>query len=130
MVVALDVQTGKHHPIYGMGRHNHENNVAIPGYDKPVVFSGDDTFTSGPLTDPSNTVRKLGAVAVAALLLHRTQHGRAARRRGRPLGVRLRHARASRTTTTWSPDRGRSSPAISSRCRRTSPPASTLTARN
>jgi hypothetical protein len=50
LVVALDVKTGKHKPIYGMGRHNHENSVAIPGYGKPVVFSGDDTFTSGPLT--------------------------------------------------------------------------------
>jgi hypothetical protein len=50
LVVALDVKTGKHQPIYGMGRHNHENNVAIPGYGKPVVLSGDDTFTSGPLT--------------------------------------------------------------------------------
>jgi hypothetical protein len=50
LVVALDVKTGKHRPIYGMGRHNHENSVAIPGYGNPVVFSGDDTFTSGPLT--------------------------------------------------------------------------------
>jgi hypothetical protein len=50
LVVALDVRNGKHHPIYGMGRHNHENDVAIPGFGKPVVFSGDDTFTSGPLT--------------------------------------------------------------------------------
>ena len=50
LVVALDVKTGKHHPIYGMGRHNHENSVAIPGYRHPVVLSGDDTFTSGPLT--------------------------------------------------------------------------------
>jgi hypothetical protein len=50
LVVALDVRTGKHRPIYGMGRHNHENAVAIPGYRKPVVLSGDDTFTSGPLT--------------------------------------------------------------------------------
>ncbi len=59
LVVALDVKTGKHHPIYGMGRHNHENNVPIPGYGHPVVFSGDDTFTSGPLTDPLNTSVKL-----------------------------------------------------------------------
>ena len=59
IVVALDVKTGKHHPIYGMGRHNHENNVPIPGYGHPVVFSGDDTFTSGPLTDPLNTSAKL-----------------------------------------------------------------------
>jgi hypothetical protein len=50
LVVALDVKTGKHHPIYGMGRHNHENSVAVPGYGNPVVVSGDDTFTSGPLT--------------------------------------------------------------------------------
>ena len=49
LVVARDVRTGKNRPIYGMGRHNHENSVAIPGYGKPVVFSGDDTFTSGPL---------------------------------------------------------------------------------
>ncbi len=50
LVVALDVKSRKHHPIYGMGRHNHENTVPIPGYGKPVVLSGDDTFTSGPLT--------------------------------------------------------------------------------
>ena len=50
LVVALDVRTGRHQPIHGMGRHNHENSVAIPGYGKPVVMSGDDTFTSGPLT--------------------------------------------------------------------------------
>jgi hypothetical protein len=50
LVVALDVKSGEHKPIYGMGRHNHENSVAIPGYRKPVVLSGDDTFTSGPLT--------------------------------------------------------------------------------
>jgi hypothetical protein len=50
LVVALEVATGKQRPIYGMGRHNHENSVPIPGYRKPVVLSGDDTFTSGPLT--------------------------------------------------------------------------------
>lgn len=53
LVVALDVRTGQHFPIYGMGRHNHENSVAIPGYDDLVVLSGDDTFTSGPLTVPA-----------------------------------------------------------------------------
>jgi hypothetical protein len=52
LVVAYDVRTGKHQPIYGMGRHNHENAVAIPGYGYPVVISGDDTFTSGSLTIP------------------------------------------------------------------------------
>ncbi|HZH23905.1 MAG TPA: hypothetical protein VEY49_03310 [Solirubrobacteraceae bacterium] len=53
VVVALDVKRRSHRPIYGMGRHNHENSVAIPGYGKPVVLSGDDTYTSGPLTGPS-----------------------------------------------------------------------------
>ena len=54
LVVALDAKSGKHHPIYGMGRHNHENSVPIPGYGKPVVLSGDDTFTSGALS-PAGT---------------------------------------------------------------------------
>ncbi|HZB76110.1 MAG TPA: hypothetical protein VE526_07795 [Solirubrobacteraceae bacterium] len=53
LVVALDVRTGQYQPIYGMGRHNHENSVPVPGYGKPVVLSGDDTFTSGPLTGVS-----------------------------------------------------------------------------
>jgi hypothetical protein len=53
LVVALDVETGEYHPIYGMGRHNHENAVPIPGFDKLAVLSGDDTFTSGPLTIPA-----------------------------------------------------------------------------
>ena len=52
LVVALDIKTGKHQPIYGMGRHNHENSVPIPGFADLVVLSGDDTFTSGPLTIP------------------------------------------------------------------------------
>jgi Bacterial protein of unknown function (DUF839) len=48
VVVAYDVKRGVHKPIYGMGRHNHENSVAIPGFDDLVVLSGDDTFTSNP----------------------------------------------------------------------------------
>jgi Bacterial protein of unknown function (DUF839) len=48
LVVAYDVRTGKHKPIYGMGRHNHENSVPVPGFDELVVLSGDDTFTSDP----------------------------------------------------------------------------------
>ena len=47
-VVAIDEKTGKTRPIWGMGRHNHENSVAIPGYGKPVVLSGDDSFVSNP----------------------------------------------------------------------------------
>jgi hypothetical protein len=48
VVVALDVKTGKQRPIWGMGRHNHENSVAIPGFDDVVLLSGDDTFTNNP----------------------------------------------------------------------------------
>jgi hypothetical protein len=52
VVLALDPSTGDYKTIYGMGRHNHENDVAIPGFDDLVVVSGDDTFTSGQLTIP------------------------------------------------------------------------------
>ena len=34
VVVAHDANNGKTKPIYGMGRHNHENSVAIPGFDE------------------------------------------------------------------------------------------------
>ncbi len=43
-VVAHDVKNGKTRTIWGMGRLNHENNVAVPGYGKPVLLSGDDAF--------------------------------------------------------------------------------------
>jgi len=41
-------KTGARKPIWGMGRHNHENSLALRGYGKPVVVSGDDTFTNNP----------------------------------------------------------------------------------
>jgi hypothetical protein len=44
VVVAFDTKSGAFRSIYGMGRHNHENSVAVPGYGFPVVLSGDDTF--------------------------------------------------------------------------------------
>lgn len=44
VVVAYDIKSGAFTSIYGMGRHNHENSVAVPGYGYPVVISGDDTF--------------------------------------------------------------------------------------
>jgi hypothetical protein len=44
VVVAYDIKSKQHRTIYGMGRHNHENNVGVPGYGHPVVLSGDDTF--------------------------------------------------------------------------------------
>ena len=46
VVVALDIATGEYKTIYGMGRHNHENSVAMRGYGHPVVLSGDDTFSA------------------------------------------------------------------------------------
>ncbi len=44
VVVAMDPRSGAYRSIYGMGRHNHENSVGVPGYGHPVVLSGDDTF--------------------------------------------------------------------------------------
>ena len=46
--VAVDERSGAVRPIWGMGRHNHENSVAIPGYGHPVVLSGDDSFVTTP----------------------------------------------------------------------------------
>lgn len=44
VVVAFDPRSGEYRSIFGMGRHNHENAVGVPGYGYPVVLSGDDTF--------------------------------------------------------------------------------------
>jgi len=45
--VALDVETGEYTEIPGMGRHNHENTVVVPGgWDEIVALSGDDTFNA------------------------------------------------------------------------------------
>jgi hypothetical protein len=44
VAVAYDVKSGAYKSIYSMGRSNHENEVAVPGYGHPVVFTGDDTF--------------------------------------------------------------------------------------
>jgi hypothetical protein len=48
VVYAHNVKNGKTKAIYGMGRHNHESAVAIPGFDDIVVLSGDDTFQTNP----------------------------------------------------------------------------------
>jgi hypothetical protein len=48
VVVAVDPESGAHRAIWGMGRHNHENSVAIPGYGSPFILSGDDAFVSSP----------------------------------------------------------------------------------
>ncbi len=80
-----------------MGRHNHENDVAIPGFDDLVVLSGDDTFTSGPLTES----RRSGRYPIPGLAPAQSQlysyiapdTDSLLERRGRPLGLRLRHGR-------------------------------------
>lgn len=47
LVVALDTKNGKVYEIPGMGRHNHENTVVVPGgWDDIVALSGDDTFSA------------------------------------------------------------------------------------
>lgn len=46
VVAAHDIRTGQTRSIYGMGRHNHENSVALEKYGHPVVLSGDDTFSA------------------------------------------------------------------------------------
>ena len=75
VVIALDVAAGDYHTIYGMGRHNHENDVAIPGFDKLVVMSGDDTFTSGPLSDPLDTTSPVDQLAQSQSQLYSYQAG-------------------------------------------------------
>jgi hypothetical protein len=45
--VWIDTQTGDYKPVPGMGRHNHENTVVVPGgWDDIVSLSGDDTFAA------------------------------------------------------------------------------------
>ncbi len=45
--VALDTKTGSYRAIPGMGRHNHENSVVVPGgWGEIAMLSGDDTFNA------------------------------------------------------------------------------------
>ena len=45
--VVLDPVTGEFTQVEGMGRHNHENVMVLPGnWDKIAVLSGDDTFSA------------------------------------------------------------------------------------
>ena len=46
LAVAYDTATGAFRSIYGLGRMNHENSVAIPGYGEAVLVTGDDTFSA------------------------------------------------------------------------------------
>jgi hypothetical protein len=45
-VVALDTRTGKQTTMAGMGRLNHENTVALPGYEDLAMLTTDDTFSA------------------------------------------------------------------------------------
>ena len=42
--VALNTETGENVAIPGMGRLNHENTIALPGYDQISLLTTDDTF--------------------------------------------------------------------------------------
>jgi hypothetical protein len=44
--VAYDPDTGEYRTVLGLGRLNHENTVAIPGYDQAILLTGDDTFSA------------------------------------------------------------------------------------
>ena len=47
LTVWLDTATGEYKAVPGMGRHNHENQVIVPGgWDDIVAVSGDDTFSA------------------------------------------------------------------------------------
>jgi len=45
-VVALNTETGESAPIAGMGRLNHENTIALPGYNQLTMLTTDDTFSA------------------------------------------------------------------------------------
>lgn len=46
LVAVLDPVTGEYDDVPGMGRHNHENEMVLPGdWDQIAIYSGDDTFT-------------------------------------------------------------------------------------
>jgi len=45
--VVLDAETGAFTQVAGMGRHNHENTVVVPGgWNQIAMLSGDDTFSA------------------------------------------------------------------------------------
>jgi hypothetical protein len=48
VVVAYDVDSGAYRSIHRMGRHNHENSVALPGFNQIAILSGDDSFVNNP----------------------------------------------------------------------------------
>ncbi|MGH2637295.1 MAG: alkaline phosphatase PhoX [Actinomycetota bacterium] len=62
--VYLDTESGVYDTIPGMGRHNHENTVVVPGgWDEVVALSGDDTFNA-----PSSQLYQYSAATANDLL--------------------------------------------------------------
>jgi hypothetical protein len=125
VVLAVDVKTGEYHTVYGMGRHNHENDVAIPGFDDLVVLSRACPHLQPELQRCPDRCR---------LSRSSTRTSHRARTTCSPTratsGHSFRTRRASRTTTTSPQSRGHPSRGTSSRCRRTSPRDAMLTARS
>jgi hypothetical protein len=61
--VWVDTKTGGYKAIPGMGRHNHENTVFVPGgWDDLVALSGDDTFAAPASQLYMYTAANAGAV--------------------------------------------------------------------
>ena len=100
-----------------------------PGIDKPVVLSGDDTFTSGPLTDPLNTTVKLGPLSRSSTPTSQPDTKSLLADKGE-LWAFVSDTPGVKNYYDVAPGSGTRSPGTSSRCRRTSPPASTPTARS
>ena len=48
VVVAYDPRNNQRRPIWGLGRLNHENSLAVTGYGHPVLLTGDDAFVNVP----------------------------------------------------------------------------------
>lgn len=44
--VVLDTESGEYTQVAGLGRLNHENTVALPGYNQIALLTTDDTFTA------------------------------------------------------------------------------------
>ena len=103
-VVAHDIKSGDTRPIWGMGRHNHENSVRDPRLRPVGAALGRRHLHEQP-------------VAVAALLVPRRRLGRSLERRGLPVGFRLGRSRRSSATRTSSREAQTRCRVTSSRCR-------------
>jgi hypothetical protein len=125
VVSRLDPDTGEYQTIYGMGRFNHENDVAIPGYDDLVVLSGDDTFTSGTLTLPPGPNPATSAPAQSQLYSYIASDTDALLDDEGDLWAFVSDNPSFTDYYDFVPGSTSRSPVTSSRCRRTSPPGRT-----